>query len=61
VWFAVDGAVSRLAARARTPAAAATLLVGAIRVAGAPWRISELGEPLVEEVVLRPGRGSCVD
>ncbi|MBP1621937.1 MAG: desK, partial [Acidobacteria bacterium] len=56
VWFAVDGAVSRLPPGEDPPPRPPRLLVGAIRVAGAPWRISELGEPLVEEVVLRPGQ-----
>ncbi len=56
VWFAVDGAVSRLPPGDDPPARPPRLLVGAVRVAGSPWPISELGQPVVDEVVLQPGQ-----
>jgi ligand-binding sensor domain-containing protein/signal transduction histidine kinase len=56
VWFAVDGAVSRLPPGDDPPARPPRILVGAVRVAGSPWPISELGQPVVDEVVLQPGQ-----
>jgi signal transduction histidine kinase len=56
LWFAFDGAVSRLPPGDPSPPRPPRLLVDAVRVAGAPWPVSAVGEKDVGSVVLRPGQ-----
>ena len=58
LWFATDGALSRIRPGASEPSPPPRVRLGEIRVAGLPLPISEVGESALEGIVLQPGQRS---